>query len=88
MFKANIGVLGLDADIRKVCEDIKKRDKTFNYELKPARGKLGVKFNCVLVIYDETEEGVNKRSGWFIHKMKDAKVANYYWVRECKQIKK
>ncbi len=87
MFKTLIGVAdGQTANVLKVCEDIKKRDSSFDYEIfKPTVPELREKFESLLVLYSATKEMANKRGGWFIHKCRGAKLANYFWVKEFKR---
>lgn len=81
MYKANIGILDESIDnVKKVCEDIKNKDSTFMYEIKRSYLK---NFKNVLVIMGDDKEDLEKRAGWFIHKMKNAKVSNYFWIKEC-----
>ena len=70
--------------VREVCENIQKKDETFIFEIKDT--KLP-KFVKVLAIYSDSREMANKRGGWFKHKLKDAKVADYFWTREVKNDK-
>ncbi len=83
MFKTIIGIPnGETANILKVCADIKKRDSTFNYEVfEPHVTKLREKFENLLILYSATEAEANRRGGWFIHKCRDARLANYFWVK-------
>lgn len=67
--------------VRTVCENIQKKDDTFIFEIKDTSFKNFVK---VLAMYSTSKEMANKRGGWIVHRMKDAKVADYFWVREVK----
>lgn len=69
-------------NVRTVCENIHKKDETFVFEIKDT---VMPKFVKILSIYSDSKEMANKRGGWFKHKMKDAKVADYFWVRELKE---
>ncbi len=91
MFKAFIGIpKGETEKVRTVCEDIKKRDSTFAYDIMKttleSKDKDGIalkdKFENLLVLYSSTLDDANKRAGWFIHKCTNAKLANYFWVKE------
>ncbi len=92
MFKAFIGIpKGQTDNVRKVCEDIEKKDATFEYKIMKstfeAKDKDGIslkdKFENLLVLYSPTLDDVNKRAGWFIHKCSNAKFASYFWVKEA-----
>lgn len=86
MYKAEIGIEKDNTDkVRKVCEDIKKRDESFVYDIIKSHSVFLGRFENILVIFD-TEEGVNSRAGWFIHKMKDAKVSDFFISKECRDI--
>lgn len=81
MYELNIGVLDDVTDkIEKVCSDIQKRDSTFEYKIRKTYIK---KFNFILVLIGEDKKDLEKRAGWIIHKMKDAKVSDYFWTK-CK----
>jgi hypothetical protein len=82
VYKAYIGVISEKKEIEKVCEDIKKKDSTFSYEIRLPYKNLRNKFKWFLLVFDGDKNSLNQRAGWFIHKMKNAKVADYYWVRK------
>lgn len=67
--------------VRTVCENIQKKDDTFIFEIKDTAFPNFVK---VLAVYSTSKEMANKRGGWIVHRMKDAKVANYFWTREVR----
>jgi hypothetical protein len=90
LFKTFIGIpKGQTANIKKVCEDIKKKDVTFNYSIIKTTSeavdkdgiKLKDKFENLLVLSSTTLDEANKRGGWFIHKCSNAKLASYFWVK-------
>ena len=83
MFVTKIGIIEESEveKVRTVCENIQKMDDTFIFEIKDTTFPEFVK---VLAIYSDSKEMANKRGGWIIHKMRDAKVADYFWVRETK----
>ncbi len=85
MFKTIIGVLqGETQKIIKICEDIRKKDSTFDfYIVIPTVKEIKDKFESVLVICSSTKKRANQWGGWFIHKCHDAKVASYFWVKEA-----
>ncbi len=91
MYKAEIGIKKDNTDkVRKVCEDIMKRDDSFVYEIinshsVNSHSVFSGRFENILIIYD-TEESVNSRAGWFIHKMKDAEVSDFFISKECRDI--
>ncbi len=71
--------------LNKVCKDISLKDSTFSYAIKkPRTAGLIAKFVGILIIYSDSEEMANKRGGWFLHVMKDAKVSSYFWTKVCK----
>ncbi len=84
MFKTIIGIPpGQTENTLKVCSDIKKKDRSFNYELlEPKVAELKEKFENLLILYSDTEEMANKRGGWFKHKCRNAKLSPYFWVKE------
>lgn len=88
--KTMIGIPDINeiSKLSKVCKDIYSKDTTFRYKIVlPKTTELKAKFSMILIIYSQTLEMANKRGGWIIHKMKDAKVADYFWTKECKKIK-
>lgn len=89
MYKTMIGIPnGGDLNpLRVVCKNIRLKDNTFKFRVIIAKGELAEKFKGILIIYSITKEMAEKRGGWFIHKMKDAKVADYFWTKECKDCK-
>ncbi len=84
MFKTIIGIPnGETNNVLKVCNDIKKRDNSFQYEIyEPSVLKLREKFENLLILFFLTKDEANKWGGWFIHKCTNAKLANYFWVKE------
>ena len=85
-FKTMIGIIdsGDVAEVKKVCSDIWIRDSTFRFKVvMPGSQELRDKFASILILKSDTQEMADKRGGWFIHKMKDAKVADYFWTKEC-----
>ncbi len=85
MFKTIIGVpRGETSKVVNICEDILKRDRTFYYQVvEPSVKELKEKFESLLILYSPTKEMANQRGGWFIHKLRDAQVASYFWVKEA-----
>ncbi len=86
-FKTMIGVIEETEkpNLDIVCSDIRLKDSTFNYKIvRPKNKELIEKFKWILVVFSDSQEMANKRGGWLIHKMKDAKVSDYFWVKECK----
>ncbi len=83
MFKTMIGIMqGQTDNVKKVCEGIKGIDKTFEYMIvEPEVPSIKRKFERLLIITSTTKEDANRRGGWFIHKCKNAKVSNYFWVK-------
>jgi len=67
------------SDIKKVCEDIFEKDKTFKF-------KIFKKENWVLVIESKTRDEAFKRGMWFLKKAlkgkedKIIKVGKWYFV--------
>ncbi len=71
--------------LNKVCKDISLKDSTFSYVIKKPRApELIKKFAGILIIYSDSEDMANKRGGWFLHVMKEAKVSDYFWTKVCK----
>ena len=90
-YKTMIGIYNQSdrINVEKVCRDIANKDVTFKFKIvNPGTTELREKFNAVLIIRSLNEEIANKRGGWFIHKVKDARIANYFWVKPCKSTKK
>jgi len=86
-FKTMFGVIEESEinKLNKVCRDISLKDSTFSYVIKKPRApELIKKFVGILIIYSDSEEMANKRGGWFLHVMKDAKVSDYFWIKICK----
>jgi len=86
MFKTMIGIINSSdvANVKKVCNDIWLKDSTFKFKtVMPGSSELRIKFASVLILTSDTKAMAEKRGGWFIHKMKDAKVADYFWTKEC-----
>jgi hypothetical protein len=85
MFKTIIGVpAGETSNIIKICKDIMKNDRTFYYEVtEPSVEALKQKFESLLILYSPSKKMANERGGWFIHKVRDAKLASYFWVKEA-----
>ncbi len=85
MFKTIIGIpAGQTSNVIKICNDILKRDRAFYYELvEPSVKDLKEKFESLLILYSPTKKMANERGGWFIHKCRDAKLADYFWVKEA-----
>lgn len=87
MWKSTIGILDNNTEqIKQVCDDISAKDKSFKYSIQKASGVFINSFKDVLIIFDLSRESIDKRSGWLIHKMKNAKVGNFYIVREYRDI--
>ncbi len=84
MFKTIIGIPnGETTNVIKICKDIEQRDPTFSYEIfEPAIPKLREKFENLLVLYFPTKDIANRWGGWFKHKCRNAKLADYFWVKE------
>jgi hypothetical protein len=84
IFKTIIGILnGETENVRRVCEDIKKRDGSFSFEIfKPTVPELSEKFENLLVLYSSSRDAANRRGGWFKHKCRNAKLGSYFWVKE------
>lgn len=85
-FKTMIGIIDKDEvdKVRKVCDDIWIQDSSFRFKIvNPGTVELRKKFVSILILRSETKSMANKRGGWFIHKMKDAKISDYFWVKEC-----
>lgn len=80
-WKTNIGILNVNEvpKIKDVCDRIKEQDGTFDYEIKKTHI---FKFVELLVLYSDTESMAHNRGLWFVKKMRDARVADYYWVKE------
>lgn len=87
MYKAQLGIVSGNTDkLIKVCEDIKLKDKTFKYEIVAPFIPFEGRFENVLIIYDDDEKGVSERAGWFKNKMRDAKVSDFFLVKECRDL--
>lgn len=87
-FKTMIGILHGDSvpAVQTVCDDVSNRDETFRYRIvKPKDNELKKKFEAILIIYSDTKKEANSRGGWFIHSVRDAKLADYFWVKSCKK---
>ncbi len=87
-FKTMVGIIEESEvqKIAKVCYDTSIKDSTFVHKIvRPRNPELKAKFKAILIVNSDTEEMANKRGGWLIHKMKDAKVSNYFWVKTCKK---
>lgn len=85
-FKTMIGIIDKhEVDkVKGVCSDIWAKDSTFHYKIvKPGTKELRDKFASVLILTSDTKSMADKRGGWFIHKMSDAKVSDYFWTKEC-----
>lgn len=86
MFKTMIGIIdkGEVSKVKKVCNDIWLKDSTFKFKVvMPGSPELRNKFASILVLTSDTKSMADKRGGWFIHKMADAKVSDYFWTKEC-----
>ncbi len=83
-FRAIIGIpKGETANVQKVCSDIKKRDPGFFYEIfEPKVPKIKKKFENLLFLDSYSRADAMHRAGWFIHRCKNAKVSNYFWVKK------
>lgn len=83
IFKTIIGIMNEQTEnVRRVCEDIRKKDPSFSYEIfEPTVAALREKFENLLVLYSPTKEEAQKRGGWFIHKCRGAKLPNYFWTK-------
>jgi hypothetical protein len=83
-FRAILGIpRGETAKVKKVCSDIKKRDPSFFYEIfKPTVPDIREKFENLLFLYSSSKADVMHRAGWFLHKCKNARVSNYFWVKK------
>jgi len=67
-----------------VCRDVANSDSTFKYKIvNPGTPDLRKKFSAIIIIYSSSLKIANERGGWFIHKVRDAKVADYFWVKSC-----
>ena len=89
-FNTMIGIIDKSevARVRKVCEDIWVKDSSFKFKIvMPGSIELRAKFASILILKSETKDMANKRGGWFIHKMKDANISDYFWVKACKNMK-
>lgn len=87
MFKSTIGIKDETTDnIKKVCEDISLRDEIFKYEITEAYGDFAKQFKNVLIIYGDSRKYLYETSGWFIHKVTRAKLADFFVVREIKDL--
>ncbi len=84
IFKTIIGIPnGETGKVHQICEDIKKRDSSFKYEIyEPSVLKLREKFENLLILFSSTEDEAKRRGGWFIHKCNRAKVAEYFWIKK------
>ena len=84
IFKTIIGIpKGETENVCKVCEDIKKRDSSFQYEIyEPSVKKLREKFENLLILFLPTEREAKRWGGWFIHLCRKAKLANYFWIKK------
>lgn len=84
--KTMIGIPDADEvfKVEIVCRDVEMGDSTFKYKIvRPGTPDLRKKFNKVLIIYSPNEKVANSRGGWFIHKMHDGIVADYFWTKSC-----
>lgn len=85
-FKTIIGIPDSDETFKVeiVCRNVACGDDTFRFKIvKPGTPDLRKKFAKVLIIYSPDLKTANQRGGWFIHKVKDARVANYFWTKAC-----
>ena len=85
-FNTMIGIIDKNevAKVRKVCEDIWVKDSSFKFKIvMPGSIELRAKFASILILKSETKDMANKRGGWFIHKMTNANISDYFWVKEC-----
>ena len=90
-FKTMIGIPDKNEEykVEIVCRDVAEKDDTFEFKIvSPGTPDLRKKFSAVLIIYSPDKKTANSRGGWFIHKVRDAKVADYFWVKSCKYTKK
>jgi hypothetical protein len=86
MFKTMIGIIDESeiVKVKTVCNDIWLKDSTFKFKVvMPGSRELRKKFTSILILTSDTKEMADKRGGWFIHKMTDAKVSDYFWTKEC-----
>lgn len=85
MHKTVIGILwGETQKITRVCEDIKKRDNSFDYYIvKPTVKEIKAKFENVLVVLSDSEDEAKARGGWFIHRCKNARIPDYFWIKKA-----
>ena len=83
-FKTIIGIQkGETENVRKVCEDIKRRDSSFQYEIyEPSVKKLREKFENLLILLFSTEIEAKRWGGWFIHLCREAKIGDYFWIKK------
>lgn len=85
-FKTMIGIPDENEKYRAeiVCKDVANGDNTFKYKIvSPGTPDLRKKFSAIIIIYSSSLKIANERGGWFIHKVRDAKVADYFWVKQC-----
>jgi len=83
-FRAIIGIpRGETANAKKVCMDIQKRNPSFTYEIfEPTIPEIKKKFESLLLLDSYSRNDANRWAGWFIHRCKNAKLSNYFWVKE------
>lgn len=69
-------------EIRRICEDIRRRDPTFKYAIyRPEKPPLSDSYSYVLIIESETREQAQRRGMWMVKKVKPLE-GSLYWVKE------
>ncbi len=83
-YRAIIGIPpGETANVKKVCSDIKVKDPSFIYEIfKPTVPEIRKKFENLLFLDSHSKAIVMRNAGWFLHRCKNARVSNYFWVKK------
>lgn len=83
-YRAILGIPpGETAKVKKVCWDVQKRDHGFFYEIfKPTVPEIRAKFENLLFLDSFSKKDVSKRAGWFLHRCKNARVSDYFWVKK------
>jgi hypothetical protein len=64
--------------IEKICEDIKKRDKTFDYRIGRS---LFPNWDWILIILSDSKDKAHKRGLLFVKKYL-SQYNLFYWVKE------
>lgn len=83
-FRAILGIPRWETTkVKKVCEDIKIRDPSFEFEIfKPTMPEIMRKFENLLFLYSYSQADVMHRAGWFLHRCRNAKLSEYFWVKK------